>query len=155
MILAAAFAGPFLVMASAPLAQAQFYDLDGAYRCLTAPDKKCDKAEAPLVPAPFPTAPPPTVAAVIAKIRAGTVGPDDIAVIRKEAAAKEPHAVEALAWCTLNGIDVAPDPVEAFWLYQEAADLGIPTARANEIAIFETELTPDQRQSVLMREQNR
>jgi TPR repeat protein len=153
-LFATAFAVPVLIGTNVP-AQAQFYDLDGAYRCLMAPDQKCDKAETPLTPAPLPSAPPPSVAAVIAKIRASAVSADDIAVLEKETTAKEPHAVEALAWCALNGLGMAADPVRAFWLYEEAADLGIPTARANQVAVFETVLSPEQRQLVLMREQNR
>jgi hypothetical protein len=50
---------------------------------------------------------------------------------------------------------VPADPVAAYVLYGEAAQLGIPTARSNQIAIFETRLTQQQRQLVLMREQTK
>jgi TPR repeat protein len=134
-------------------AQAQFYDLDGAYHCLMTPDETCKKAETPLPPAPPPQAAPPTIEEAIGKIRAQAVTAADIAVIEKEAGANEPRAVEALAWCKLNGIGMAADVVEAFRLYGDAAQLGIPTAQANQTAIFETVLSPEQRQLVLMRGQ--
>jgi TPR repeat protein len=134
-------------------AQAQFYDLDGAYRCLMTPDESCKKAETPLPPVPPPQAAPPTIEEAIGNIRAQAVTAADIAVIEKEGAAKQPRAVEALAWCKLNGIGMEANVVEAFTLYGEAAQLGIPTAQANQTAIFETVLSPEQRQFVLMREQ--
>ena len=106
---------------------------------------------------PLPPPPPatPSVDEVIGRIRQEKVTKADIDTIEKLADAKEPRAVEALAWCTLNGLGVPNDPVAAYFLYGEAAQLGIPTATSNQIAIFETRLTADQRQTVLMREQNR
>jgi TPR repeat protein len=136
-------------------AQAQFYDLNGAYRCLMAPDEKCKQAETPLPPAPPPQPATPSVEEAITNIRAQQATKADIDAIEKQAAAKEPRAVEALAWCKLNGIGMDTDLVAAFQLYGEAADLGVATARSNQVAIFETLLTPEQRQSVLMREQTK
>ncbi len=136
-------------------AWAQFYDLDGTYHCLTAPDAACNKSETP--PPPLPPTPPatPTIEEMIGRIRAQTVTAADIALIEQRAAAKEPRAVEALAWCELNGIGMQPDPVAAYMLYGEAATLGIPSAKSNQTAIFETRLNQEQRQLVLMREQSR
>jgi TPR repeat protein len=134
-------------------ARAQFYDLDGAYRCLMTPDESCKKAATPLPPPPPPQPATPSVAEAIEKIRAQQATAADIAVIEKEAQAKEPRAVEALAWCKLNGIGMAADPIEAYRLYGEAAQLGVATAHSNQVAIFETLLSPEQRQLVLMREQ--
>ena len=142
-----------LVGLAASRAQAQYYDLDGAYRCLTVPNATCKTAEQP--PPPLPPLPPatPTVAEAIGHIQEQRVTAEDIDALTKRAAAKEARAVEALGWCELNGIGVASDPVAAFFLYGEAADLGIPTARSNQITIFETRLSPEQRQLVLMRVQ--
>ena len=134
-------------------AKAQFYDLDGAYRCLMAPDESCKKGEAALPPAPPPQPIPPSIEEAVSHVRAQQASAEDIALIEKEAAAKEPRAVEALAWCKLNGIGMAADPLEAYRLYGEAAQLGVATAQSNQNAIFQTLLTPEQRQSLLMREQ--
>ncbi len=145
--------GAMLVLLAAAPARAQFYDLDGAYHCLTAPDDKCKNAQNPPPPLPPPPPATPSVEGAIGRIRAQQVTADDIEAIEKHAAAKEARAVEALAWCKLNGIGLAQDPVEAYLLYGEAAELGIPTAKANQSAVFQTRLTPEQRQLVLMREQ--
>lgn len=144
-------AGAILIVLAPSMAKAQFYDLDGTYRCLTSPDSTCKISENP--PPPLPPAEPatPTVDEAIARIRAQQVTAADIAALEKRAAAKEARAVEALAWCKLNGIGVAADPVEAFFLYGEAAQLGIATAMSNQTAVFETRLTLEQRQAVLLR----
>jgi len=146
-----------LLIAAAPVlavpAEAQFYDLNGTYHCLTAPDERCKKSDSALPPAPPPRPAIPTVEEAIIRIMKQSAGAADIAVIEKEAAAKEPRAVEALAWCKLNGIGMAADAAAAYLLYGQAAALGIPTARANQQAVFETQLTQEQRQSVLMQEQ--
>jgi TPR repeat protein len=136
-------------------AAAQFYDLDGVYRCLTTPDAACEEGlrERPEPPPPPPAPPPaPTLDQVIAKVKSRTADPRDIKVLEQHAAAKEGRAVEVLAWCKLNGIGMAPSPVDAYWLYRRAADLGVAHARANQIAVYKTRLTPDQRQQVLLRE---
>jgi hypothetical protein len=148
--------GPALLGCFIPAsAQAQFYDLDGAYHCLTVPNDACKASQQPMPPLPPPPPTPPSVDEVIARIRDEKVTAADIDTIETLAAAKEPRAVEALAWCKLKGIGVPSDPVEAYFLYGEAAQLGIPTATSNQIAIFETQLDADQRQLVLAREQIR
>src|SRR5580704_16630384 len=151
-----------LIVAAAALAvpgsgpaHAQYYDLYGAYRCLTAPDAACKVSEQPPPPLPPPPVATPTVEEVIGRIRLQQVTQEDIGALETRAAAKEARAVEALAWCKLNGIVVTSDPVAAYFLYGDAAQLGIPTAKSNQSAIFETRLTPEQRQLVLMREQAR
>lgn len=148
-----ALTGALLACFVSGSAKAQFYDLDGIYRCLATPNEACKAAASPLPPLPPPPPATPSVEEVIGRIREQKVTPADIAVIEKLAAAKEARAVEALAWCTLNGIGVPSDPVEAYFLYGQAAQLGIPTAPSNQNAIFETRLTAEQRQLVLMREQ--
>ena len=145
-----------LCAASAPV-RAQFYDLDGAYHCLAAPDPAC-KGEAAVPPArPAPAAPitGPTLNSVIADIRAQKVTAGDMQLLGAQAARQEPRAIEALAWCKLNGLGGAADPLAAYSLYGEAAQLGVPNAQANQIAIFETRLTPAQRQELLVKLQSR
>ena len=140
------------LIAAAP-ARAQFYNLDGAYRCLDNSSASCAKAVENLPPLPPPQPPAPPLEEAISRIVAMKASAADLAEIEKQAEAKEPRAVEALAWCKLNGVGGMVDPVEAFRLYGEADRLGIPTARSNQIAIFENRLTSEQRQFVLMREQ--
>ena len=110
-------------------ANAQFYDLDGAYRCLKTPDPACEKNLQDQPNPPTPSAPPPKP--------------------------NEPSFPQVLAWCRLNGIGGARDPVAAYWLYRQAAGLEVPHARENQIAIFERQLTPEQRQDVLTGENKR
>ena len=140
------------------LARAQFYDLDGAYRCVTAPDAGCAGRLGA-----SPTPPPPSKSEIaasaaidmgdaIARVKRGRASAADIALIEARAAAKDARAVEVLAWCKLNGIGVPADAAGAYWLYREAAGMGIANARQNQIAIFETRLSSEQRQQVLLKE---
>jgi TPR repeat protein len=137
------------------LARAQFYDLDGAYHCVIAPDTKGCAAGGNPTPPPLPPPPPapPSVDEIIGRIRTHTVTVADMKLLESKAVALEPRAVEALAWCRLNGIGSPADAVTAYLLYGQAAQLGIPTARANQTAIFETRLNQEQRQQVLMHDQ--
>ncbi len=145
-------------------AAAQFYNLDGTYSCVTNPSPRCaDRLKdgppltAPVAP-PIPESekpPPPTVAGVVAKVRDNKVGPGDIAFLEGRAKAGDGAAVDLLAWCKLYGIGVTKDPVAAYWLYRQAAGLGLPKARDNQITIFEKHLNGEQRQQVLMEEQAR
>lgn len=141
------------------VARAQFYDLDGAYRCLTKPDAACQQAEREQPPPPAPPKPAhksgPTLDDVIAHVREKAVTAADVRVLEKRVEAKDRQAVEVLAWCKLNGIGMPADAVAAYWLYGEAADLGVAHARQNQITIYETRLTPDQRQQVLLRQNAR
>jgi TPR repeat protein len=147
-------AAAFAVLA-APPAHAQFYDLDGAYRCLTTPDDSCQQAQRERPPEPPQKPAPPSLNEIIARVRAKTLDARDLETLQKDAAANEPRAVEVLAWCKLNGIGGPADAKAAFWLYRQAAALGVANARRNQIAIYETRLTPDERQEVLLRENAR
>jgi len=155
--------GVLLILGVAALgmpARAQFYDLDGAYRCLKTPDAACEKElkDQP-TPAPPPAPPPkpnePSFGQALAHVRDKSAGPGDIDVLARLAEANDPRAVEVLAWCKLNGIGGARDPVAAYWLYRQAAGLQVPHARENQISIFERQLTPEQRQEVLTGENKR
>jgi TPR repeat protein len=136
-------------------ALAQFYDLDGAYRCFTTPSAACEKElrEQPRPPPPPPAGP--SMEQIIAKVRDKTAGAHEIAILEARAADNDPRAVEVLAWCKLNGIGTPADALGAFWLYRQAAALGVANARQNQIAIYESRLTPEQREQVLMRENTR
>ena len=140
-------------------ARAQFYDLDGAYGCVTAPDQACDKSDAGRGAAPQPaekkSEAAPSVGDAIERVKRRAATERDIALIEQHAAAKDPRAVEVLAWCTLNGIGMKPDALAAFWLYREAAGLGVANAAKNQVAIFETRLTSAERQQVLLKENAR
>jgi TPR repeat protein len=134
-------------------ALAQFYDLDGVYRCLTEHDAACQERLRDQALPPPPAAPPaPTLDQVIAKVRNRSATAGEMAVLEKHAAANEPRAIEVLAWCKLNGIGEAADAVAAYWLYRQAATLGVANALKNQIAIYKTRLTPEERQRVLIRE---
>ncbi|HEX4194834.1 MAG TPA: hypothetical protein VHY80_17130 [Stellaceae bacterium] len=144
----------FLALTDTP-ARAQFYSLDGTYHCVMDADPACS-AEAKLPPPPVPPPPVytgPTMDSVIAGIRAKKLSPGDMQLLEAHAEQKEPRAVEALAWCKLNGVGWPADPMAAFFLYGEAAQLGVLGAKDNQIAIFEAQLTQQQRQDVLVRMQ--
>jgi TPR repeat protein len=150
------FVSAILVLAGCGTAQAQFYDLDGVYHCVTeeTANPACQTAARPVPPVPPPPPPAgPTVDQVLARVKTQKVSVADLQLLQTHADAKEPRAVEALAWCKLNGLGGPPDPVAAFTLYGDAARLGITTAKANQIAVFETRLTPEQRQLVLLHQQ--
>jgi TPR repeat protein len=146
--------------ALAPLsARAQFYDLDGAYRCVTAPDQACGKDAPGGAGAPHEAekkpAPPPSLAEAIERVKRRAPSEGDIALLEQHAAAKDARAIEVLAWCKLNGIGMKPDALAAFWLYRDAAGLGVANARKNQVAIYETRLTSAERQQVLLKENAR
>jgi len=90
--------------------------------------------------------------AAITRVRAGKAREKDRVLLEEQAAAKNPKAVEVLAWCYLNGSGCPADPVRAYWLYGQATDLGVPNARQNQALIFEQRMTSEQRQTVLVEE---
>jgi TPR repeat protein len=138
-------------------ARAQFYDLDGAYHCVTAPDQACAKAEAdtPDTAQQKPKgkeAEEPALFQAIEHVKKRDPTEADMRLLETRAEAKDPRAVEVLAWCKLNGIGTKADAVGAFWLYHDAAQLGVRNAQRNETAIFERRLTSAERQQVLVQE---
>ena len=136
--------------------RAQFYDLDGAYRCFTAPDAGCAEHQRDQPPEPATkTLPEPSLDEAIAHVRQRAATPEDMRALETRAAARDPRAVEVLAWCRLNGIGAPADALAAYWLYREAAELGVANARKNQIAIYESRLAPEQRQQVLLKENAR
>ena len=157
----------WLLLAALPVlmplaAEAQFYDLDGAYRCVT--KDACDAVSPATQPAPAPLArteapkpepAAPSLAEAIEHVKHRAPSAADIALITARAQAQEPRAVEVLAWCKLNGLGMSPDPVAAYLLYGEAARLGVATARQNQQAIYETRLDSAERQQVLLKDNTR
>jgi TPR repeat protein len=135
-------------------AAAQFYDLDGVYDCLTQPSAACQERQRehppPPPPKPDPKAEVRSLDDAIAHVRSKTATSRDIEILEAHAADKDPRAIEVLAWCKLSGIGGEADIIAAYRLYGEAADLGVANARKNQIAIYETKLTPEQRHSVLL-----
>ena len=147
------------VAVAAPAAQAQFYDLDGAYHCVTAPDQgvrrgrdRASRARAARSRRTRKPPPPPSLAEAIDRVKRRAATAADIALLEQRAEAKDPRAIEVLAWCKLNGIGMKPDALAAFWLYHDAAALGVANAGKNEIAIYEDRLTSAERQQVLVKE---
>ncbi|HUC64716.1 MAG TPA: hypothetical protein VMA53_04760 [Stellaceae bacterium] len=161
-----------LVLRALP-AEAQFYSLDGRFQCLDNPRAVCFDATsdapqpAPAAPRPAepaprreaaakqvaiakaPGAPVDPLQAVILRLEARKPGPGDIALLRERTHADDKRAIELLAWANLNGIGVAPDPMEAYLLYGFGASLGVPHAKRNQAVVYETMMTPEQRQEVL------
>jgi TPR repeat protein len=162
-----------LVLRALP-AEAQFYSLDGRFQCLDNPQAVCYDAtsdaprSAPAAPRPTTSAPrratpakqvaaitkaPPApvhpLEAVILRLEARQPGPGDLALLRQRAHAGDKRAIELLAWANLKGIGVAPDPMEAYLLYGFGASLGVPHAKSNQAIVYETMMTPEQRQEVL------
>jgi TPR repeat protein len=144
------------LLGAAP-ARAQFYDLEAAYRCLTRPDAGCAAAatDVPRETARAEDAKRPTLDEAIAHASRRAVAPADMRLLEERAAAREARAVEVLAWCRLNGVGGARDAVAAYWLYRDAAALGVANARRNQAVVYETRLTPDERQQVLLQENAR
>jgi TPR repeat protein len=162
-----------LVLRALP-AEAQFYSLDGRFQCLDNPRAVCFDATsdapqpAPAAPRPAkpeppraapakqvaaitkaPRAPVDPLQAVIPRLEARQPAPGDIALLRQRAHAGDKRAIELLAWANLKGIGVAPDPMEAYLLYGFGASLGVPHAKRNQAVVYETMMTPQQRQEVL------
>jgi hypothetical protein len=142
-----------LALLGAHPARAQFYDLDGTYRCVTTPNDACAKTEADAPPPAKPDAKEqqqgPSFADAIEHVKKRNPTEADMRVIAARVDAKDARAVEVMAWCKLNGIGAKADALGAFWLYHEAAQLGVANAAKNETAIFERRLTSAERQEVL------
>jgi TPR repeat protein len=168
--------------AGAESAHADFYALDGRFQCLSDARAVCydartsrpaatptAQAETPNEPAaaaresappPNPIASPTTARApvsdpileIAARIKSKRPADDDIAVLKRAAAAHDPRAIELLAWCTLRGIGTTRDATAAFLLYGEAAASAVPHARENQAAIYTQVLSSEERQRILQME---
>jgi TPR repeat protein len=167
------------LLANLPTARAEFFSLSGRFQCLESGAAICGDAQqvvqplpvvppvspAPVEPTPVATAtsavaaafaPAPVAArpvdplqVVAARIRARRPSSNDLAWLTQAVHDGNSRAIELLAWCKLNAIGMARDPVEAFLLYGAAGDAALPNARENQRLIFERDLDSDQRQQVL------
>lgn len=170
--------GAFIAAALAldlPAARAEFFSLSGRFQCLESGAAVCGDAQQvvrPLPPLPAVAEPvaPPAVATmsavpaaapapvarpvdplqvVAARVQSRRPSSNDLAWLAQAARDGNARAIELLAWCKLNAIGMARDPVEAFLLYGAAGDAALPNARENQRLIFERDLDSDQRQQVL------
>lgn len=86
---------------------------------------------------------------VAARVQARRPSSNDLAWLTQAARDGNVRAIELLAWCKLNAIGMARDPVEAFLLYGAAGNAALPNARENQRLIFERDLDSHERQQVL------
>lgn len=98
-------------------------------------------------PAPTPRIDPLQV--VAARVKARRPSSHDLAWLAQAADVGDARAIELLAWCKLNAIGMARNPVEAYLLYGAAGNAALPHARENQRLIFERDLNSHQRQQVL------
>ncbi|HEX4192927.1 MAG TPA: hypothetical protein VHY80_07505 [Stellaceae bacterium] len=97
--------------------------------------------------ASVPSRPSDPLQVVAARVQARRPSSNDLAWLAQAARNGDARAIELLAWCKLNAIGMARDPVEAYLLYGAAAAL--PNARDNQRLIYERDLNSAQRQHVL------
>jgi TPR repeat protein len=143
---------------AAPLARAESSPLEWQYECLKDPDAVCfdgtPSGSDPLqAPAPKPArkaAPSDPLAVIATHLRARNPRPADIAALQARSRAHDPRALELLAWAELTGVGVPRDPVRAYFIYGMAAAAGMPNGRRDQVVIFESSLTEEQRQHILV-----
>ena len=99
---------------------------------------------APAVQAPDP------LRAIAARLQARQPTPADLTALQAQAAGGNARALELLAWAELVGAGVSRDPVQAYFLYGIAAAAGAPTGRRDQAAIYEKDLTAEERQEILL-----
>lgn len=87
--------------------------------------------------------------AVAARVQARRPSSNDLAWLAQAARDGNARAIELLAWCKLNAIGMARDPVVAYLLYGAAGDATLPNAQENQRLIYERDLDSHQRQQVL------
>lgn len=122
-----------------------------------APDQIETARVAIAAPSAVPTSVPAPVAArrvdplqvVAARVQTRRPSSNDLIWLTQAARGGNVRAIELLAWCKLNAIGMARDPVEAFLLYGAAGNAALPNARENQRLIFERDLDSHQRQQVL------
>lgn len=86
---------------------------------------------------------------IVRRIQARKPEGGDLSVVQARAKTGDASALDLLAWCTLEGVGVTPNPIRAYILYGEAAAAGAPQARANQEVIYGRILTQEQRQQLL------
>lgn len=113
------------------------------------PEHKPAAAAAAEPKAPAAQAPDP-LRAIAARLQARQPTPADLTALQAEAAGGNARALELLAWAELVGAGVSRDPVQAYFLYGIAAAAGAPTGRRDQAAIYENDLTAEERQEILV-----
>jgi len=88
--------------------------------------------------------------AIAARLQARQPTPADLTALQAQAAGGNARALELLAWAELVGAGVSRDPVQAYFLYGIAAAAGAPTGRRDQAAIYENDLTAEERQEILL-----
>jgi TPR repeat protein len=153
-------------------------NLDTLYDCLVMPKPTpaCEKGVAqgpPLEldkpPPPPPPPPPPSAANIAPRVTAGKPSPADLKWLHKQVGLSMPvelgrlllpladspretgAAAQLLAWCYFKGLGVPESVTMAYALYRLAGDLGVPTARDNQVALFRN-AAPETRNKILMLE---
>jgi hypothetical protein len=89
-------------------------------------------------------------AVIATHLQARNPRPADITALQARARAHDPWALELLAWAELTGVGVPRDPVRAYFIYGMAAAAGMPNGRRDQVVIFESSLTEEQRQHILV-----
>ncbi len=88
--------------------------------------------------------------AVAARLQARKPTASDITLLQARAKAGNARALELLAWAELVGVGVPRDAVQAYFLYGMAAAAGVPTGRRDQATVYESALTAEERQQVLV-----
>ncbi len=80
-------------------------------------------------------------------VKENRVTPTELEEIDRYANNNDPKAVEIKAWMYARGIGVKADLIEAFNLYQKAAELGVNNAIQNAAQVYKS-MTREQRESL-------
>jgi TPR repeat protein len=93
--------------------------------------------------------------AIVDRLQAGKPRAGDIDTLLQRTGSGDSEALELLAWCNATGTGVPRNSVVAYLLYGEAAAVGVANAARNQAAVYETSLTPEERQKALELENER
>src|SRR5260370_37273692 len=116
----------------------------------TAPESKPAAEAGTKAPAAPAAQAPDPLRAIAARLQARQPTPADLTALQAQAAGGNARALELLAWAELVGAGVSRDPVQAYFLYGIAAAAGAPTGRRDQAAIYENDLTAEERQEILL-----
>lgn len=73
---------------------------------------------------------------IVTAVQKGKASPFDLAKIKELAAEKNHDALELLAWMNANGVSMKQNLHNAWALYSQAAQLGVPKAIKNANAVY-------------------
>ena len=83
----------------------------------------------------------------VAAIKSNQVTPLELQDITSRAKENDPKAIEILAWMYTTGTGVSTDFIEAFNLYQKAANLNVANAEKNALIVYKS-MNDEQRRKV-------